>query len=213
LKFKSTLSHSYKDYTEQYAKIDEGYTIENHTFEKEGKDVEEIVKKIEKLGAIISKSHAMKISRLDVSKPDGDRKFTEKPINYARGYKFSLKQPFRLHCIRIQSDYIGQHVGFVVNDADIVISNGTVNSNDSTMKWLTIPLQCEIKDNYTVLVWAPSDNGSYAYKDGNNQLRAVNDNCSVESKSVQSAPQTSRGSKISISGNTYSIEMILNIEQ
>ena len=84
LKFKSTLSHNYKDFTEQYKKIDEGYTIASHTFEKDDKDVEQILGIISKLGKINSKSRAVKrdgfeISpQLDISKPDGEIKFTEK---------------------------------------------------------------------------------------------------------------------------------------
>ena len=64
------------------------------------------------------------------------------------------------------------------------------------MKWLTIPLKCDIRNNYTVLVWAPSGNGSYTYKNGNNQLRVINQNCSVESKYVASVAQTNIGSQM-----------------
>jgi hypothetical protein len=220
LNFKSTLGHNYKHFIEQYKRIDEGYTIANHTFEKDEKDIEQISSIISKLGRINNKPQVVSGSgigittpRLDISKPDGDTKFSEKTINYARGYKFSLKQPLHLRSIRIQSDYIGIHVGFVVNDADVVISNGTVDSNDSTMKWLTIPLKCDIMNNYTVLVWASSGNGSYVYKEGSHRLRAVNPNYSVKSKNVRPALQTSIGSKVTIRANTYSIDMILNIDE
>jgi hypothetical protein len=218
LNFQSTLGHNYKHFIEQYMRIDKGYTIANHTFEKDDKDLQQIVAIILKLGRIDSKSQiierdgiGMNTSPLDISKPDGETKFASKILNWARGYKFSLQQPFRLHSIRIQSDYMGKHVGFIVNDADVVISTATANSNDSTMKWLTIPLKCDINDNYTVLVWASSGNGSYAYKEGDAQIRAINQNCSVESKAVQSAPQTSIGSKVIPSANIYSIDMVLNI--
>jgi hypothetical protein len=219
LKFKSTLSHNYKDFMEQYKKIDEGYTIACHTFEKDDKDVEEILGIISKLGRFNRESFIVNRDGieiytlpLDISQPYGKTKFTEKGINYARGYKFSLKQPFRIHFIRIQSDHIGQHVGFVLNDAGIIISNGTVNSDDSTMKWLTIPLKYDIKNNYSVFVWASSDKGSYIYKNGDYQPRIVNQNCSVESKYACCGPQISIGAKILITDNTYSINMILDIE-
>jgi len=81
------------------------------------------------------------------------------------------------------------------------------------MKWLTIPLKCDIKNNYSVFVWASSGNGSYIYKQGDNKFRVINQNYSVESKCVQSTPLTNIGSKIPISNNTYSIDMILNIEE
>jgi len=101
----------------------------------------------------------------------------------------------------------------VVNDAGVIISNGTVNSNDSTMKWLNISLKCDIRNNYTVLVWAPSGNGSYAYKNGNCQRRIINQNCSVESKYVASVAQTNIGSQMIVGQNSYSIDMILDIEE
>jgi hypothetical protein len=218
LNFKSTLGHNYKHFIEQYKKIDEGYTIANHKFEKDDQDLQQIIAIISKLGRINSKSQLverdstrMNIILLDISKPDGETKFTGKALNWARGYKFSLKQPLHLHSICIQSDYMGKHVGFVVNDANVIISNGTVNSNDSTMKWLTIPLKCDIMDDYTVFVWASSGNGSYAYKEGDKDLRKINQNCSVESKAVEVPPQTSVGSKVTISVNIYSIDMVLNI--
>jgi hypothetical protein len=219
LKFKSTLSDNYKDFIEQYTKIDKGYALTSHTFEKDDKDVEQMLEIISKFGGINSKSRAVKRggfkigSQLNISKPDGEIKFTEKTINYARGYNFSLKQSFELLSIRIQSDYVGQHVGFVVNDAGVIISNGTVNSNDSTMKWLNIPLKCDIRNNYTVLIWASSGNGSYAYKNGNSQLRVINQNCSVKSKSIASVEQSNIGSEITVGQNTYSIDMILDIEE
>jgi tripartite motif-containing protein 56 len=219
LKFKSTLSHNYKDFTEQYRKIDEGYTRMSHTFEKDDKDLQQISEKISRFGNINSKSHEVKrddfkakTSELDISKPGGETEFT-RCTGYARGYKFSLKQPLKLRWIRIRSDCIGQLVGFVVNDDNVVIENGTINSDDSTMKWLTIPLKCDIKNNFTVFVYALSGNGSYTYKPGDSKLRVVNQNCSVESKSVSDIPQTSIGSKISIRRNSYSIDMILNIEE
>jgi hypothetical protein len=220
LKFQSILSHNYKDFTEQYKKIDEGYTVTNYKFEKDNKDVEEISEMISKFGNFNSKSYAAKrdgigwnFTRLDISKLGDETKFTEKTINYARGYHFSVKKPFYLYSIDIQSDYIGKHVGFVVNDLDVVISYGTIDSKDSTMKWLTIPLTCDIKNDYKVFVWASSGNGSYTYKSGNNLSRTINENCSVESKCIPSMLQIIIDSKIPTTNNTYFIDMILSIEK
>lgn len=217
LKFKSTLSRNYKDFTEQYKKIDEGYTIARHTFKKDDKDVEQISGIFSKLGEVNSESYTVKIDgiemlKLDISKQDGVSASTEKTLNHARGYKFSLKQPFELRSIRIKSDYIGQHIGFVINEADVVISNATINSEDSTMKWLTIPMMCEIRNNYSVFVWAPSGNESYTCKPGDCQPRMINQNCSAESKYTLCTPPINVGSKISVGQNVYSIDMILNIE-
>jgi ribosome-binding protein aMBF1 (putative translation factor) len=218
LKFKSTLSHNYKDYTEQYKKIDEGYTIKSQTFEKEDKDVEEIVKKIETLGNIISKSHAVKRvgidmewSNLDVSKANGITELISKKDNRARGYKFTLKKSLKLRSIQIHSDQVGQIIGFVVNDAGIIVQKGTMNSTNATMKWLRIPLECDIQNQYSVLVITPSDNGSYTYKKGDSELRIINQNCSVKSKCVDLVSQMNVGTKVSFLNSASSLDMILDV--
>jgi hypothetical protein len=219
LKFKSTLSHSYRDYTEQYAKIDEGYTIKSQTFEKEDKDVEEIVKKIETLGSTISKSHAVKRvgidmewSNLDVSRANGITALISKKDNRARGYKFTLKKSLKLRSIQIHSNQVGQIIGFVVDGAGIIIQKGTMNSTTATMKWLHIPLECDVQNNYSVLVLTPPDNGSYTCKKGFSLCRMVNRNCLVESKGAHLVPQINVGSKVTVDHNIYSIDMILEVE-
>ncbi|CAF4509485.1 unnamed protein product, partial [Rotaria sp. Silwood2] len=80
---------------------------------------------ISNFDSINSKSYVIKgygttPNSLNISKPDGGTKFTEKHINYARGYKFQLKQLLQLHSIQIQFDYVGQHIGVVVNDGGVV---------------------------------------------------------------------------------------------
>jgi len=220
LKFKSTLSHNYKDFTEQYNKIDKGYNVGSHTFEKDDKDVEQMLGIISKLGGINSKSRAVKrdgfvrnISQLDISRVGTNTGLITKEARHARGYQFLLKKSLKLRSIQIHSDHVGQIIGFVVNDAGIIVQQGTVNSINAAMKWVRIPLECDIQNNYTIFVLPPSDNGSYTYKNGDNQFRIINQNCSVESKYVASVAQTNIGSQMIVGQNTYSIDMILDIEE
>ncbi|CAF1131150.1 unnamed protein product [Adineta steineri] len=219
LKFKSTLSHNYNDFIEEYRKIDKGTTIMAHIFKRNDKDFEDVKDMIFKLGNIHSELYrmnkdgvAIKTISLDISKiSDNKNTIVAKEHSVARGYKFSLKQPMKLRSIGIQSDYNGSHVGFIVNDAGLIIHRGIANSNDSTMKRLLIPLEGDIKNDYTVLVCGQSGNGSFVYKKGDTKFRAINDNCAVQSKHIFPVGETNIGSKANIGDNTYSIDMILDI--
>jgi hypothetical protein len=51
------------------------------------------------------------------------------------------------------------------------------------------------------------------FKTGDAHLRPVNQNCSVESKYAQPASLVSIGSQVGVSANSYSIDMILNIDE
>jgi ribosome-binding protein aMBF1 (putative translation factor) len=218
LKFRSTLSRNHEDFREQYKKIDKGYTISRHTFEKDDEDFQQISQKIAKLGSIINSSYEvgkygiqLRTSSLDISRSTGTTGIIDN--NYPRGYKFSLKKPLKLQSIQVQSNYVGQLIGFAVNDAGIVIQKTTVNCTDASMKWLTVPLECDIKDNYAVFVVPSLANGSYTYKKGDTQQRMVNQNCSVESKSTGRVSEINIDSQMTIDANIYSIDMLLDIEE
>ncbi|CAF1214218.1 unnamed protein product [Adineta steineri] len=220
LKFKSALSHNYNDFTEEYRKIDEGCIIMRHTFKRSDEDLEAVKDMISKLGNIHSELYrinkygvAVKSQSLDISKPNSTNQFTQRGLNHALGYKFSLKKPFVLRAIRIQSNYNGSHIGFIVNDVGLIIHRGTANSTDSTLKWLNIPLEGDIKNDYTVFVWAPSGNGSYAYVNGDNKFRAIHHNCAVQSKCILTAVRINIGWGTNITDSTYSINMILDIKE
>ncbi|UJR20835.1 hypothetical protein I4U23_023946 [Adineta vaga] len=221
LKFKSILIHKYKEFSEQYEKIDEGCIIQRHTFKRDDKDLEQLADMILRLGNIKSKSHVVKKDGItiktipiDLSKISDNRTdVISKEQNIARGYKFSLKQPMKLRSIRIHSDHVGQLIGFVVDDTNSVIQKGIINSVNATMKWVTIPIECEIKNNYGVLVLPPSNSGSYTYKNGDNQFRKVNDNCSVKSKLCSITNQIILSSQLTVINNTHSISMIIDVEE
>lgn len=220
LKFQSLLDQNYQSFLEQFKQIDQGYTVDYHQFEFKVDNIKEISAKISQFGQINSQSHVIKRdgcpsieTLLDLSKVDGESKLTEKDCNYARGYQFSLKRPFRLCSLRIQSNHLGSLIAFAVSDTGLITACETVKSDQSIVKWLKIPLRCEIKDKYTILIWTPDGNGSYTYKLGNNNLRAINANCSVVSKYAQPGQQINLGSKVSILDNTYSIDMILQTRE
>jgi hypothetical protein len=99
-----------------------------------------------------------------------------------------------------------------VNDLGIIIQKSTIKSTDETMKWLSIPIECDIQNHYSILVITPSNNGSYTYKNADNQPRIINENCSVESKYVHSVMQINVGSRMTVENNTVAIDMILEIE-
>ncbi len=220
LKFSSTLSQNHPDFTEQYTKIDEGYTTTNHMFGKNDKDLAQISENISKLGNINNQPHEIKREDfktkspiLDISKPGGGARLTESHVNYGRGYKFTLSKPLKIRSIRVRSNHVGQITSFLINDAGVIVQNGTINSTSDTMKWLIIPLECEIQNHYTVLVWASSGTGSFSYRKGDDQLRAINRNCAVESRCVWTVTKSNVGSQMIAESNSYSIDMILDVRE
>jgi hypothetical protein len=220
LKFSSALYHNYSHFVEKYNKIDDGYVIKTHLLNKYDKDVQQLLGIILRFGHINSRSWmikgdsvTIKTLSLDISRVGGNAGSIMREENIARGYKFSVKQALKLRSIQIHSDHVGQIIGFVVDDTGIIIQKGTINSTHAAMKWLRIKLKCDIQNNYTILVLPPSDNGSYTYKNDDSQLRIINQNCSVESKYVHSVTQINVDSKLTVDNSTYSIDMILDIEE
>ncbi|CAF1064185.1 unnamed protein product [Adineta ricciae] len=221
LKFKSTLAQNYQEFSDQYHRIDEGCIIQRHMFKRDDKDLEHLADMILRLGNIKSKSYVVKKDGvtvktipLDLSKISDNRTdVISKEQNIARGYKLLLKQPMKLRSIRVHSDHIGQLVGFIVDENNNLVQKGVINSVNSMMKWVTIPVECELKNNYGVLVLPPSNNGSYTYKNGDNQFRKVNENCSVKSRLCSVANQLILGSPLTVINNTHSISMIIDVEE
>ncbi|CAF1573989.1 unnamed protein product, partial [Adineta steineri] len=66
---------------------------------------------------------------------------------------------------------------------------------------------------YGVLILPPSDNGSYTYKNGDNQFRKITENCSVKSKLCNMTTQLNIGLQLTVINNTHSISMILDVEE
>jgi hypothetical protein len=220
LKFKSILYHNYNDFVEQFNKIDDGYVIKTHILKTYGINIDQILDMIPQPGHIKSKSYIVKADgatiktlSLDISRVGANTGSITQESNIARGYKFLLQKSLELRSIQIFSDHLGQITGFVVNDAGIVVQKGTMNSTNATKKWLRIPLKCDVQNNYTILVVTPFDNGSYTYKNGDDQPRMINQHCTVESKYVQCETQINIGSKMTIENNISSIDMKLDIEE
>jgi hypothetical protein len=189
-------------------------------FGKNDKDLAQISENISKLGNINNQPHEIKREDfktkspiLDISKPGGGARLTESHVNYGRGYKFTLSKPLKIRSIRVRSNHVGQITSFLINDAGVIVQNGTINSTSDTMKWLIIPLECEIQNHYTVLVWASSGTGSFSYRKGDDQLRAINRNCAVESRCVWTVTKSNVGSQMIAESNSYSIDMILDVRE
>jgi hypothetical protein len=219
LKSKSALYRNHNNFLDQYNKIDDGYMIKTYSLKKYEKDVEQILQMISKIGHSNSESWmvkgdtiTIKTSYLDIPRTDGNTGSITGESNIAHGYKFLLKKSLKLRSIQIHSDHVGQIIGFVVNDADIIIQKGTINSTNPTMKWLRIPIECDVKNNYTILVLTLPDNPPFNDKNVYNQPRIINQNCTVESKCAQSVTQINVGSNMIADDNTSSIDMILDVE-
>jgi hypothetical protein len=158
LDFTSNLYKNFDNFEERYTKIAEGYVMKTHLFKKDGRNVEQLSDIISKLGDITITSQivrddsvAIKTSRLDISKIGGYTGSISRESNYARGYRFTLKKTLKLRSIQINSDQVGNITSFVVNDLGIIIQKSTIKSTDETMKWLSIPIECDIQNHYNTI--------------------------------------------------------------
>ncbi|CAF1064393.1 unnamed protein product [Adineta ricciae] len=220
LQSQSNLLQNHLNLIEQYQKLDEGCTINQYTFKTDSKTQKCFAEMISTYGCIEKKVQIVKrndipsiSTPIDLSKLNGTSALTGRETNWVRGYKFSLKRPVKLHAIRIKSDYRGPHVGFVVNEADRVVHHTTIHSFDANMKWVTIPINGDLADNYSVFVWASSGNGSYMYKEGDTQFRVINSSCSVKSVAIQCVTKITNGLLLAVIDNRFSIDMIVDIEE
>ncbi|CAF1064222.1 unnamed protein product [Adineta ricciae] len=220
LQSQSNLLQNHLNFIEQYQKLDEGCTIKQYTFKTDAKTQKCFAETISTYGYIEKKDQIVKrndtpssSTPIDLSKPNGTSALTGRETNWVRGYKLSLKKPVKLHAIRVKSDYRGPHIGFVVNEADKVVHHMTIHSFDTNMKWVTIPINGDVADNYSVFVWASSGNGSYTYKEGDTQFRVINHNCSVKSVAIQCVTKITNDLLLAVIDNRFSIDMIVDIEE
>lgn len=220
LKLKSTLHQIYDHFVEEYNQIDDGYVIKRYLFKKDEKDLEKISGMISKVGHLNSTSWmvqgasvTVQTTWLDISRVVGNSGFMTRENYCAYGYKLALKKPLKLLSFQIHSDHLGPIIGFVVNDIGTIIQKNTTYSTNSTMKWISVLIGCDIQNNYSVFVLAASENGSLTCKNGDHQARVINQNCSVESKYIHSLPQISDNSKVKVEDHPVSLDMVLRIEE
>jgi tripartite motif-containing protein 56 len=219
LQLATALSQNSQQVFDQSQTIDDSCMTPKHLFKRDASMLNYLADIISKLGSsqsntcgINANENTAKRRPLDISMPGEESQLTPKNVNWPRGYTFRLKKALKLRAIHIHSDYNGPHLAFVVGADGIVMHTAVVSSNDTTLKWITVPLQCDIENMSSVLVWAELGNGSYTYKSRNNPIRAINADYSVTSTAVQSTARIRKGSRQTVCDNVYSIDMVLDIE-
>ncbi|CAF1114305.1 unnamed protein product [Didymodactylos carnosus] len=119
--------------------------------------------------------------------------------DYAHGYRFLLadeQKRFKLKSLRINGTISNELHVYILDYNDILVYKQTarvINDVWATLKWSCISLttSIELRNNYYLFVWSSSPRGSsqprarpsyLGYKNGNHNLRPVNDHISVRSK-------------------------------
>jgi hypothetical protein len=223
LDFYSNFYQNYNNFDEQYTEINEGYTIKTYLFKKDERDIEQISNIISRLGyttatvrVVKDDNVTTKTSPLDILgqciNTRSSREFNfSGENNIARGYKFRLRKTLRLQSVRVYSNQIGQITCFIANDTGVIIQNSTINSTEPIMKCLSIPIECDLRDHYSVFVVTSANNGLYTCKNGDNHHRTVNENCSVESIYTHPVAQVTIGSRILLYNSNTAVYMMLDI--
>ncbi|CAF0896467.1 unnamed protein product [Didymodactylos carnosus] len=119
--------------------------------------------------------------------------------NYAHGYRFLLangQKTFKLKSLRINGSISNELHVYILDYNDVLVYKQTarvINDVWTTLKWSCVSLttSIELQNNYYLFVWSNSPRESskskgrpsyLSYKNGNHNLRAVNDHISVRSK-------------------------------
>jgi hypothetical protein len=223
LDFYSNFYQNYNNFDEQYTEINEGYTIKTYLFKKDERDIEQISNIISRLGyttatvrVVKDDNVTTKTSPLDILgqciNTRSSREFNfSGENNIARGYKFRLTKTLRLQSVRIYSNQIGQITCFIANDTGVIIQNSTINSTEPIMKCLSIPIECDIRNHYSVFVVTSANNGLYICKKGDDRPHTVNKDCSVESMYTHAVAQVTIGSKIFLYKSNTAVHILLDI--
>lgn len=211
LSFKATRLQNNKDLVEQCRASNKSVASQGCTFISDAKALSDLTAAVAQFGSIQKASGNTRV--LGFSTPAADLLLTPTNLNWARGYTFALKRPLKLQAIRVQSNYQGVHVGFVVDASGTVVHRAMASSPDTTLKWLSIPLQGSVANEQSVFVWVERGNGSYAYKNRSTTMWRIDAECAVASKDIQSVTQISTGSTVTAQNNTYCIDMILDLAE
>ena len=223
LDFDTKFHQNYSNFDEQNTEINEGYTIKRYLFKRDDRDIEQISNIISKLGyttttALVVRDESVTIRTLplDILRPDVNTRAPRADPgaggerNIARGYRFKLKRTLRLQAVRVYFDQIAQITCFITNDVGLIIQNSTITSTEATMRWLSIPMECDLPNNYSILVVTSSNSGLCTCRNGDNRLQVINDDCSVESIYTHAVAQVTNGPRILLYNSNTAIYMMLD---
>ncbi len=211
------MSHTLFDYDkqirEQYQRIDQECTFLTANFNEDTSLQQQILT----YGAILTDELPLirKINRvqLNLSRSSEDECQNPYELDRARGYIFQLKTPIKICSVQVKASIHGSIFVYIINDEGMLIKKTSLISDDTTMKWTTIPIFSELKDNYSLFVFSPNVSGKFAYKSGDNSFRPIDNNCSVQSKDTLINADIPIGTKLDVWSNRFSIEMMIDIEQ
>ncbi|CAF2738478.1 unnamed protein product [Rotaria sp. Silwood2] len=218
MKMKKTLLDYDQQINQQCRRLEQGCTFAKASFnvstDMQQKIAEYGVIKSENVVLAPDGAEAKKNNMfLDLSRPLCEYSTCQYETSYGRGYVFQLKNPLKIRSVQLEASIHGQVVIYVVNNSGVVVNKTSLISNDITMKWTTIPIIVELNTGYSILVWSPNKNGRFSYKSGDNNFRTINSECSVESKCAAINHDLSIGEQLTINRNTYSIQMMIDIEK
>jgi hypothetical protein len=218
MKMRNTLLAYDQQINEQIQQLEQGCTFSTAKFDR-GTNLEQ---QIDEYGIVKTEDMMINLNgvrekkiivSLNLSIPTGTSSQFGYEGNRCRGYIFRVQHSLKIQSVKLEASIYGSVVVYIVNDSGVVIQKESAIVGDTTMKWTTIPIIAELNNNYSVLVWSPDTNGKFSYKEGDNQFRAVDTNCSIESKYAIIDGDLSVGEKMTIHRNSYSIQMIIDLEK
>ncbi|CAF1935805.1 unnamed protein product [Rotaria magnacalcarata] len=218
MKMRKTLVDYDQTIDQQYHRIEQGCTFSKAGFNI-GIDLKRIIDEYGTLKTedIMLNPNGVQPKRnyisLNLSRPSVKNSTYQYEAQRGRGYLFQMQKPLKIRSVQLEASIHGQIAVYVVNNTGSVIKKESFISNDTTMKWTTIPIITELNTGYSILVWSPNTTGQFSYQEGDNNFRTVDQVCSIESKHADINHDLSIGEQLQLSLNSYSIRMIIDIEQ
>jgi hypothetical protein len=180
---------------QQYQQLMDGWILDFQKFNIDD-DLIKIQQQLQFLGNIqtqtflIDQNHLHKLIKL--SENDGEEKYQEFQGFYAYGYRFNLNKPLKINSIRVKMALLNTNLTvYILDHNDILIEKQIIESNEqnsSILKWINIPINYQIQQNYYIFIWTkPNEHSTpiIAYKESNQNLRRINEQISVRSKRAQ----------------------------
>ncbi|CAF1000636.1 unnamed protein product [Rotaria sordida] len=181
--------------TDQYQQLIEGCFFDLQHFNIQD-DLKKIQQLIEDFGFMSIETFLTNCNDiqplLKLSELSGEEKYQPFQGIYAYGYRFHLTAPLQINAVRVKVALFDQNLTLYILDYnDILIQKEIIQTNDTnstTLKWLTIPITCQIQHNYYIFIWTQPCQQSIpliAYRDSTNNLRQINKQVSIRSKRAQ----------------------------
>ena len=180
---------------QQYGQLIQGSMHDRPEFSV-GEDLKPMECQIGSLGVLSNRTFLIDADRiqpsLNLSLWEGEEKQLPCKGNDLYGYRFSLTKPMKISAVRVKAVLFGHELSLHhLNLDDILMQTRlvtTTNKTSTTLKWITIPIDCELKNSDCIFISISSHGNNkplLVYRDFSRNSRKINEQLSIRSKRAE----------------------------